>query len=545
MEDVLKSDEMYNMHDFPNELIIRIFSELDAETCIRCALVCKSWFHVSKTQELWRFYLLRNWPSQRWLYKNATVYELNWYRCYKELKFHSLYSPDQMKYLITCNIMENELISPTLREAFFRKVEIVSQKWCQASVFEYGLTKIPETFNKNMELYFDTKNLEWTFLDKRRSYLQNFSSFGSNSSANNNSQYVRPYQVIPSCLLMYRWLCIFRSFAVSEPLTFYRIWRFRLKHLETGLIFELCDWKAAMSSSFSNGKPKILTYRNDALELLQLLTHPHFVMQPVGIDPSIEKTFHHLIHATAGGDTASVHKEAPRVKCKKRKNISSSTSPRPHSPFNIASKTDVEFPDIEEKLKKWREKRNLLSLSSIDKCSTVLTEERFSRQSSSNSLLSETESDELQFESSSESDIDFYESGYITNCEYFISSNQSFDTIEEQHSIQASIADLWISTKQLYRKRIAVHYDIEESSWYMVERTFHGIGITDITDNADFQSKYMKLDNGAPCFSHGENNQDTRSCCNQVSSSKLYEHIQRTHNNGIIQPIPSALALYR
>ena len=79
----------------------------------------------------------------------------------------------------------------------------------------------------------------------------------------------------------------------------------------------------------------------------------------------------------------------------------------------------------------------------------------------------------------------------------------------------------------------------------MVERTFHGIGITDITDNADFQSKYMKLDNGAPCFSQRENNQDTRSCCNQASSSKLYEHIKRTYNNGIIQPIPSALALYR
>ena len=67
--------------------------------------------------------------------------------------------------------------------------------------------------------------------------------------------YVRPYQVIPSCLVMYRWLCMFPSYATDESgLTFYRVWRFRLKHVQSGLVFELCDWKAAMSSTFSKGK---------------------------------------------------------------------------------------------------------------------------------------------------------------------------------------------------------------------------------------------------------------------------------------------------
>ena len=69
-------------------------------------------------------------------------------------------------------------------------------------------------FDKNMELFFNTRQLEWCFLDKRRGYLDNIYGRGAAGARKRTTSvcmedFIRPYQVIPSCLLMYRFLCMF------------------------------------------------------------------------------------------------------------------------------------------------------------------------------------------------------------------------------------------------------------------------------------------------------------------------------------------------
>ena len=321
---------------------------------------------------------------------------------------------------------------------------------------------------------------------------------------------------------------MFRSFVVPDTgLTFYRIWRFRIKHIETDMIFELCDWKAASSSTFSNGRPNIGGFYDDAMELLQLVTHPHFIMHPLGLNPRVERLFFYAIRASAGGGVCSSPNKRQRQahSSKKRRHL------EPVSPQVQAGKTfgnqlyeKPMFPDIEEKLERWRARRkvHLLhppstrpppsaannvrnpfdSLNNVSLLSQTSSSSSNLSTSSSNTLLSvgetatsetqtsssssnlstsssntfrsvgetatsETETDSQQespgntggSDTSESSEFDFYENGYVTNCEYFISNTESFDSIEEQHSMQASIADLWrihATDEKQYQEKVGI-----------------------------------------------------------------------------------------
>lgn len=274
---------------------------------------------------------------------------------------------------------------------------------------------------------------------------------------------------------------MFRSSIVPDSgLTFYRIWRFRVKHIETNMLFELCDWKAASSSTFSNGRPNISSFRDDAIELFQFVTHPHFIMHPVGLNPRVERLFFYTIRASAGGSVSAnpIRHKRQTHSSKKRRHMEP-VSPRVKAGHTFGNQLYEKpmFPDIEEKLERWRARRkaHLLqppsprpspassnAINPFDNLSNMTTplsrassvSSNLSATSSHNSTLqlseSETETDSqmeccntASSDTSDSSEFEFYENGYVTNCEYFISNTDSFDSIEEQHSMQASIADLW------------------------------------------------------------------------------------------------------
>jgi len=488
------------MECFVDELVLQVFQYFKIKDLLKASLVCKQWHIVSKSQCLWKQLLIEDWPSQNWLYENIPVNNLNWLKIYKEFTQYGWYSPDHMKYFVSCNAIEEEPISSELRENIFIKMSNVSQKWTQVNSRDYNdKDQISRYFDKNMELFFNIKQLDWVFLDKRRGYMENlygkmYQKRKGTAVSDSMDSYIRPYQVIPSCLLMYRFLCMFRPFAVPETgLTFYRIWRFRLKHRETGLTFELCDWKAASSSTFSNGFPNIHSYREDALELLQLITHPHFIMHPLGLNPRIERLFLYAIRASAGGSVnAALHKRQ-KPNSKKRKHLEA-VSPRVQAAqvFGKQLYENPMFPDIEEKLERWRARRKAHLLqppsprpylppqstsdptgSSLEALPTTFSHTAVivSRASSTSNLCSESETDtdssqretEATTGSDCDSEFDFYENGYVTNCEYFISNSEGFDSIEEQHSLQASIADLWEVTSKNCEERIPVLFYSESN----------------------------------------------------------------------------------
>ncbi|XP_057298376.1 uncharacterized protein LOC130629255 [Hydractinia symbiolongicarpus] len=541
------------MNELVDELLVNIFSYFNADTLLTCSCVNKKWNRISRTQKLWRCCVLHKWPSQQWLYGKAVLHELNWYKAYQDLLQYSWYSPDEMKYFVSCNTIEDELISPSLRTAMLLKIESISKKWLQVSMLDHDGNMVSKYFNQNMELFFNTQLLQWLFLDKRRGYMDDLFSYKTrNRKQNNRSFYIRPYQVIPSCLVMYRWLSIFRAIATSETgLTFYRIWRFRLKHLETGLIFELCDWKAAMSSTFSNGCPSVSSFLADALELLQVLTHPHFIMHPLGLNPSIERTFLYTIHASAGGgvNLVTAHKKVSR---KRRKGSLSSMSPNSRSAI-VFSKQLYEqnnFPDIEERIESWREKRRMSLMTFPSGTSLSSCSGNVSRSSSFNNLLSENDSttDDSQREytaSDCESELDFQENGYVTNCEYFISNSHTYDSVEEQHSLQASIADNWMVSTKSVAQRIPVFYDVDDNNWYFQSELAKPSQNSPGENEQAF--KIMKFSVEAPL------NSRVQSLHLQVPTQKnapttpnvILPSMYNSFTNSVVEAIPSALALYR
>ena len=563
------------MENIIDELLLKLFAHLNAESLLKCSCVCRRWNRVSKSQVLWRKLVLNRWPSQRWLYVKAAVYQLNWHQIYQEFTLYSWYSPDQMKYFVSCNTIEDELMSPILREAMFSKMEVVSRKWLQVAVLDHDGDMLSRYFDRNMELLFDTQQLKWVFLDKRRGYLDDLFSYKASKTNKQNSRsfLIRPYQVIPSCLLMYRWLCIFRNYATLESgLTFYRIWRFRLKHLETGLIFELNDWKAAMSSTFSNGRPNISSFAEDALELLLVLTHPHFIMHPLGLNPRIEKTFYYAVHASAGGSVNPFIHHKKRGSNKRRKrSLSPAVSPTTNEAFVFGKQLYEQrtFQDIDDRLERWRARRKTALLSPPQVLPSVSKsfEGILSRQSSNSSLFSEYESttDESQreFTSDCDSEFDFYENGYVTNCEYFISTSHHFDTIEEQHSIQASIADNWIVTKNMCLNETQVLFDIDDSTWYFQSdhNSAHNLPVCKTEDN--LQSKMMKLQHSEQPISvtveMKHNDQPINKPLENLRLQLPTTFLSPPHsppmivksipscdfNSGVIEAIPSSLALYR
>ena len=119
------------MENFVDELVLPIFSHLNASQLLRVSRVCKKWYEVSKSQSLWKRLLLAKWPSQNWLYESIPVTSLNWSKVYKEFVLYGWYSPDQMKYFLSCNAIEDEPISQELRVVLLQKMSSIAQKWTQ------------------------------------------------------------------------------------------------------------------------------------------------------------------------------------------------------------------------------------------------------------------------------------------------------------------------------------------------------------------------------------------------------------------------------
>ena len=458
---------------FLDEIVQKIFEFISANDLIKFSLVCKQWLRVSRAPELWKRQVLKKWPSQRFLYENINARSLEWLNIYKELDQKSWFSPDDMKYFICCKTFSDEPVTPEIRQKMFEKMNFVSQKWLQ--VFPYEHDDNNYRFDKNAELYYDTLKLKWVFLDRRRGYMGDLFPSQKLKTVRKNKKirHIRPYQVIPSCLVLYRWLCLFRSFASAEDgLTFYRIWRFKLKHQETGMIFEIYDWKAAMNTTFANGMPAHATFREDALELLDILTHPHFIMHPLGPQPLFDKFNSFLVCAAAGGASRpqNLRQNTPRKKLKRRSPVvkeGKSNDDGRH--FKAISDSDDESQGRDKRnMKRQMSPKPRSPLSPVSPrtgASSLFGFERpsFSRQSSCSSAPSDTEGSER--ESDFESECENPDLGYIVNCEYFIIGAHSLD-IEEQHSIQASISDGWMVTHKTRTFNIQVLYNTNDCVWY-------------------------------------------------------------------------------
>ena len=374
---------------------------------------------------------------------------------YQELSLRGNYTADYMKYFICCCVSGDELTEIELRESMFLHMAGTMMKWEVPDVFEQEDEFNTSGFNKNFELFFDTHDLKWTFIDKRRGYNEDWFS-GKMKASTKPARYIRPYQVIPSCMVMFRWLCLFRAYATEETgLTFYRIWRYRLKHRETGVHFEVFDWKAAMSCTLSNGSPTSVAFREDALELLTLLTHPHFLMHPMGVSTFKELFLSppKLLSSRCNSATSS---------------LSSCGLSSPRSPLrSISNQFSFERKDTKA--------RRIIASSTTD--------------------------------SDDESEGGF-DTGYVSNCEYFISSNH-WD-IEEQHKIQAEVAGMWTVVNNNYVPHLFVNYDVNNNMWVFHDcmPTFPELWIQ---GGVTFDANYDSL--------HG-------------------------HGFGV-EPIPSCLALYR
>lgn len=470
---------------FLDEILLKVFSYLSANQLGKIAVVCKQWYRVSKAPELWKRHVLRKWPSQRFLYENINMRNLEWRKVFQELHQKSWFSPDEMKYFICCKTVSDELASEEIRQTMFERMAYVSQKWLQVYPYEHDDDSGHKNFDKNAELYFDTTLLKWVFLDRRRGYIGDL--FPSQKlrmlKRNKKTRHIRPYQVIPSCLVLYRWLCLFRSYATAEDgLTFYRIWRFKLRHLETGMIFEIYDWKAAMNTTFSNGMPGNIKFRDDALELLQILSHPHFIMHPLGLQPLLSKSSQYLACATAGGITKPKISAERRMRRKRRFQMQSPAFKDSKMPDADKSKlrNDVCDNDEDGTIRERRGVRRKLSPKPIhphpvaptsprgNSSSSLFSFDRrgYSRESSCSSVLSDTEdSERSERESDLESECELPEHGYIVNCEYFIITTHSLD-IEEQHSLQASVSDGWMVTHKTRPCNIKLSFNAIEGYWY-------------------------------------------------------------------------------
>ena len=458
---------------FLDEILQKVFHYIGVEHLVRVSLVCRQWFRVSRAPELWKRHVLKRWPSQRFLYENISVRSLEWLNIYQELDQKSWFSPDDMRYFICCKTFSDELVTEEIRRKMFEQMHHVSHKWLQVFPFEHDDNNY--AFDKNAELYYDTSKLKWVFLDRRRGYIGDLFPSQKLKAVRKNSKirHIRPYQVIPSCLVLYRWLCLFRSFASAEDgLTFYRIWRFKLKHQDTGMIFEIYDWKAAMNTTFSSGMPSNLTFRDDALELLDLLTHPHFIMHPLGSQPVLATFDPYLACTTAGGATRRpvARQNTPRKKlrrkspgCKETKSCDDTRH------FKAICDSDDEIQGREKRVVRRKmspKPQNTISpLSPRPSTSSgfVCEQKPLSRQSSHSSALSDTEGSERESECDSECEIP--EFGYVVNCEYFIIGAHSLD-IEEQHAIQASISDGWMVTHKARTFTTQVKYNVTDGVWY-------------------------------------------------------------------------------
>lgn len=89
---------------------------------------------------------------------------------YQELSQRGNYTADFMKYFICCCVSGDELTEIELRESMFLHMAGTMMKWEVPDFFEQEDEFNTSGFNKNFELFFDTHDLKWTFIDKRRGY---------------------------------------------------------------------------------------------------------------------------------------------------------------------------------------------------------------------------------------------------------------------------------------------------------------------------------------------------------------------------------------
>ena len=403
------------MAAFLDEILLHIFGYLDAHSLARSALVSRQWGHISKASSLWRRLVLSRWPSQRFLFEHVPATSVAWLKLYKELALRGSFSPDNMKYFVYCRVLEDELVSIDLREAMLLHMAETISKWTVLHPLDND-EENATSFNRNLELFYDTQELQWGFIDKRREYIDDLFCFKvshkSSSTNRKTPRHIRPYQVMPSCLLMYRWLCLFRSYVTEEiGLTFYRIWRFRLKHRDSGQIFEVCDWKAAMSCSFAVGCPNPGAFKDDSLELLNLLSHPHFITHPMGVDDCVPRTL----------------------------------NPKPHTIGVVLSRTNSAT-------------SSLSSIGFSTPKSPIVRKDTEPKDTKVWGVVTSSTTD-----SDDESDVG-YESGYVANCEYFISISHHLD-VEEQHKSQAQVASAWMVVQNAATPHLTLFFDANEGVW--------------------------------------------------------------------------------
>ena len=465
---------------FLDEILLHIFGYLDDLSLAKSALVSKQWGHLSRTSSLWRRLVLLRWPSQRFLFERVPASSVVWFKVYRELALKGNFSPDDMKYFVSCRLVDDELVSIELREAmFFHMAEIMSKWTIVHPLDNEEETLNPTSFNRNFELFYDTHDLTWTFIDKRREYIDDLFCYKVSQKMSNSkiSRHIRPYQVMPSCLLMYRWLCLFRSYITEEiGLTFYRIWRYRLKHKDSGQIFEVFDWKAAMSCSFSAGSPNQGPFKEDSIQLLNLLAHPNFIAHPMGVDVLRE-----------------VYLDPPGlVLSRQNSGTSSLSSVGLTSPKSPVGHKDFSFNSENKDSKGW------------------------------NKIASSTTDSDDESEGGCES-------GYLTNCEYFISSHH-WD-VDEQHKSQASVSGFWTVVRNADSPQLAVSFDVNEGVWKFSTPVSHSLSW--FLNPSDSREPHT-IPNGP---SGGDFS---------LSSVLPYHHVDMSGYHGVgIEPIPSCLALYR
>ena len=428
------------------EIILNIFRSLDANEVLKCSLVSKRWYRVANDNSLWQNLVLNRWPSQSPVLGQVSTLALQWQKLYRYLLGIGNYSPDDMKYFIVCKLSETILESNELHCAVFKVMEGVNSQWEKPRLFELEETS-PRFFNSNMELYYDTHALKWVFVDRRREYVDDSFTIRLNQDRMMSRQmrYIRPYQVMASCVMMYRWLILFKyMFTEDVGLAFYRIWRYRLKHSETGFIFETYDWKAAMSSTFSHGCPVSTKFRDDGLAVLDLLSSPFFVTHPLGSTYKIcyevsfpvysESVFSsENVSRSSSDETLDSIKSEPRLaECLVTPKAGQiSVSPLPSRKVGEYANTPA------------------------------LPAKGVTPSFSSDTLSSYSSKSAHEEDQESEDIGDDY--GYFCNCDHFI--HRSSWEYEEQQVIQAEIATKWETTINHPQPTFELVFDSYEEKW--------------------------------------------------------------------------------
>lgn len=280
--------------NLPDHLIIEIYKHLSIKQLYYASLTCKRWYLYSKNKLIWYNFVINDWPSQRFFTENlrksndqddkAYLVNVCWKSVYEEILTWTFYVGDNFEYFLPCIKMNYSLINKYLYSFFLKYQKELLEKWHFPSSIELDRYQIFEVDSDNSyELLFDIDQLKWTFISKLDCLKHNIINKNESKMMLN---FLQPYQVMPSCLLLYRCLSLWNTnlYKNEHNNPFFikskkdKLWSICLKHVKTGLIFELHDWRAALCSTFINGRPFNNVFADDALELLQLLTHPYFAL---------------------------------------------------------------------------------------------------------------------------------------------------------------------------------------------------------------------------------------------------------------------------